>query len=460
MSANKPSIPKGSRDFGPAEMAKRDYIFSTIKSVYRRYGFQPLETPAMENLSVLLGKYGEEGDRLIFRVLNSGDFLQGTTDADFGAGAGSLVKKIAEKGLRYDLTVPFARYVAMQRTALAYPFKRYQIQPVWRGDRPQKGRYREFYQCDADVVGTASLLCEGEITAMLAEVFQGLGIDNYTIKINHRQVLAGIAEAAGAPGQEAALCVAIDKLDKIGQEKVDQELAERGFTAESIGKLGPLLALKGSNAEKTQVLAQMLEGSATGLKGLAELEQIFRLAEQLGVPGGRLSFDPSLARGLGYYTGAIFEVKVNNVAIGSVSGGGRYDNLTGVFGFENMPGVGISFGVDRLYDVMEELGLFPESSLQGTQVLFLQFGEAELDYCLPLLQSCRQEGLSAEIYPDADKIKKQLTYANNKFIPFVVLAGEDEIKAGVVTLKDMATGQQEQIEKNRLAAELAAKFAG
>ncbi len=440
---SQPTIPKGTRDFGPAQMAKRSFIFDTIKSVFRQFGFQPLETPTMENLSVLMGKYGEEGDQLLFKILNSGDFLKETDEADFQGGAKKMALKIAEKGLRYDLTVPFARYVAMNRHTLVFPFRRYQIQPVWRADRPQKGRYREFYQCDADVVGTDSLLCEAEIVLVLNQVLGKLGIRNYAIKVNNRKILTGMAETVGAAGKEADLAVAIDKLDKIGREKVEEELAERGFPAEAIQKLQPFFDMDGEAHEQLEQLQNLFGNSQTGRQGLAELTEVLRLVNVSGLADSHLQFDVTLARGLSYYTGAIFEVKAGGVQIGSISGGGRYDNLTGAFGVPGLSGVGISFGVDRIYDVMEELGLFPEKDTVSTRILVVHFDAETRDYGLPLLRQLREAGISAEMYPDLAKLKKQLDYADRKSIPFVIVIGTDEMATGRLSFKNMATGQQE-----------------
>ncbi|GAA4414660.1 histidine--tRNA ligase [Nibrella viscosa] len=445
----KPSIPKGTRDFGPEQMSKRLFIFDTIRQTFQRYGFQPLETPAMENLSVLMGKYGEEGDQLLFKILNSGDFAGGLTEADWQAGAKKLTQKIAEKGLRYDLTVPFARYVVMNRHALPMPFKRYQMQPVWRADRPQKGRYREFYQCDADVVGTDSLLCEAEIVLMVHEVLRNLGIQDFTLKINNRKILTGIAEIIGMPGgptgrQEGVLAVAIDKLDKIGQEKVLDELRERGFSEDAINRLQPIFGFSGEAAEMLQSLKSWLSSSDTAQKGIAELEEVWQLVNQYGLTDSQLELDVTLARGLSYYTGAIFEVKANGVQIGSISGGGRYDNLTGAFGQPGLSGVGISFGVDRIYDVMEELNLFPAGSQQSTQVLIVHFDAEARAVGLPLLSRLRQEGVTAEAYPDITKLKKQLDYANQKNIPYVVLIGSEEVQTGLLSVKNMVSGEQQK----------------
>jgi histidyl-tRNA synthetase len=443
---SKPSLARGTRDFGPEVMAKRNFIFDSIKQVYRKFGFLPLETPSIENLSVLMGKYGEEGDQLLFKILNSGDFAKDISTESLGAGSKEVLKKISEKGLRYDLTVPFARYVAMNRQQLAIPFKRYQIQPVWRADRPQKGRYREFYQCDADVVGTDSLICEAEIVLMLHEVFQALGITEFMVKINNRKVLAGIAEAVGAAGQEATLSVAIDKLDKIGKEKVESELIERGFTAENVEKLQPLFELS-SQGNLFEFLKEWLKDSPTGLKGVEELETIWSLVDSYGLNAPKIEFDPSLARGLSYYTGAIFEVKALNVSIGSISGGGRYDNLTGSFGVAGMSGVGISLGVDRIYDVMEELALFPEAlNFSSTKIMVTNFGEETLKNSLLLLTEIRSAGISAEIYPDASKMKKQFEYADKKGIPYVLIVGTEEIEKGEYLLKNMVTGEQKPLD--------------
>ena len=439
----KPTLPKGTRDFGPEQMRKRLFIFDTIRQTFQRFAFQPLETPSMENLSTLTGKYGDEGDQLLFKILNSGDFAADLTELDIAAGSKKLTPKISEKGLRYDLTVPFARYVVMNRNALTMPFKRYQMQPVWRADRPQKGRYREFYQCDADVVGTDSLLCEAEIVLMIHEVFQNLGIKDFTLKINNRKILAGIAEAIGAPGQEGTLSVAIDKLDKIGKEKVLDELRERGFSAESITQLDPIFAF--SNLKSGQILEQLqlwLATSSQAQQGIAELKETLQLVDHYGLTASYVEIDPTLARGLSYYTGAIFEVKANGVSIGSVSGGGRYDNLTGAFGMPGLSGVGISFGVDRIYDVMEELNLFPTGAGQGTQVLIVPFDADARKVALPLLKKLRTTNITAEVYPDLTKVKKMLDYANAKAIQFVVLIGSEEVQTGQFSLKNMLTGEQ------------------
>jgi len=441
----KPSIPKGTRDFSPDMMIKRNFIFDTIKNVFKKYNFQPLETPAMENLSVLMGKYGEEGDQLLFKVLNSGDFLDGVSSGIISEGYKKTTSKISEKGLKYDLTVPFARYVVMNRNDITFPFKRYQIQPVWRGDRPQKGRYREFYQCDADVVGTDSLLCEAEIILMINEVFEKLKINNYSIKINNRKVLSGIAEVCGAIGKEADLAVAIDKLDKIGREKVEQELLERGFTQENLLKLSPIFEITGDFQKKISELEIIFINSEIGKTGLEEIKLVLEYVNAFGNKNNHIEFDASLARGLSYYTGAIFEVKALDVQIGSISGGGRYDNLTGAFGLSGVSGVGISFGVDRIYDVMDELNLFPPSSTHSSKIMIASFDKETFLYSISVLKTLRENNISAELYPDVVKMKKQLDYANAKKIPFVVVIGTDEIKSGKLTIKNMETGEQEKL---------------
>ena len=444
--AQKPSIPKGTRDFSPVEMAKRNYIFNTIKEVYALYGFQQIETPAMENLSTLMGKYGEEGDKLLFKILNSGDFLHGMTAEEVATtSTGKLAAKFCEKGLRYDLTVPFARYVVQHREELALPFKRYQIQPVWRADRPQKGRYREFYQCDADVVGSDSLLNEVELMQIVDTVFTRFGV-RVCIKMNNRKILTGIAEMIGQADKIVDITVAMDKLDKIGLDAVNAELAEDGVPAEAIAKLQPIIQLSGSNEEKLATMKEVLKDSETGLKGVEEMEYILSKLETKN----EVELDLTLARGLNYYTGAIFEVKALDVEIGSITGGGRYDNLTGIFGMPGLSGVGISFGADRIFDVLNQLDLYPKEAVGGTQVLFVNFGEAETDYCLPALAQVRQAGISAEMYPDAVKMKKQMSYANAKGIPFVVMAGETEMKEGVMALKNMVTGEQRMVKVNEL----------
>ena len=449
--ATKPSIPKGTRDFSPVEMAKRNYIFNTIREVFYRYGFQQIETPSMENLSILMGKYGEEGDKLLFKIQNSGDYFSGLTDEELlSRNAAKLASKFCEKGLRYDLTVPFARYVVMHRDEITFPFKRFQIQPVWRADRPQKGRYREFYQCDADVVGSNSLLNEVELVQMIDAVFQKFGI-RVSIKINNRKILTGIAEIIGEADKIVDITVAIDKLDKIGLDNVNAELASKGIPQEAIDKLQPIILLSGSNEEKIATLKNVLAASETGLKGVEESEFILKTIAGLGIQS-EVELDLTLARGLNYYTGAIFEVKALDVQIGSISGGGRYDNLTGVFGMEGMSGVGISFGADRIYDVLNQLDLYPKEAVNGTQLLFVNFGEAEAAYVLPVLAQVRAAGIRAEIYPDAAKMKKQMSYANAKMVPFVAIVGENEMKEGKVMLKNMTSGEQLLVTPDELVA--------
>ena len=451
--AQKPSIPKGTRDFGPIEMAKRNYIFNTIREVYALYGFQQIETPAMETLQTLMGKYGEEGDKLLFKVLNSGDFLSKTTDEELRErNSLHLAAKLCEKGLRYDLTVPFARYVVMHREELQLPFKRYQIQPVWRADRPQKGRYREFYQCDADVVGSDSLLNEVELMQIVDTVFSRFGI-RVQIKINNRKILSGIAEVIGAADKIVDITVAIDKLDKIGIDNVNAELREDGLSEEQIAKLQPIIQLSGSNDEKLTIIADVLKDSETGLKGVEEIRFILNVLKTTGLKN-EIQLDLTLARGLNYYTGAIFEVKALDVQIGSITGGGRYDNLTGIFGMPGLSGVGISFGADRIYDVLNQLDLYPKDSVTATQVLFINFGEQETAYCLPIINNVRARGIRAEIFPDSAKMKKQMAYANAKQIPFVALAGENEIKEGKLTLKNMSTGEQQMLTPEEVIEKL------
>lgn len=449
--ATKPSIPKGTRDFSPVEMAKRNYIFNTIREVFYRYGFQQIETPSMENLSTLMGKYGEEGDKLLFKIQNSGDYFSGLTDEELlSRNVAKLASKFCEKGLRYDLTVPFARYVVMHRDEITFPFKRFQIQPVWRADRPQKGRYREFYQCDADVVGSNSLLNEVELVQMIDAVFQKFGI-RVSIKINNRKILTGIAEIIGEADKIVDITVAIDKLDKIGLDNVNAELASKGIPQEAIDKLQPIILLSGSNEEKLATLKNVLAASETGLKGVEESEFILKTIAGLGIQS-EVELDLTLARGLNYYTGAIFEVKALDVQIGSISGGGRYDNLTGVFGMEGMSGVGISFGADRIYDVLNQLDLYPKEAVNGTQLLFVNFGEVEAAYVLPVLAQVRAAGIRAEIYPDAAKMKKQMSYANAKMVPFVAIVGENEMKEGKVMLKNMTSGEQSLVTSEELVA--------
>ncbi len=442
--AQKPSIPKGTRDFSPMEMAKRNYIFDTIKQVYQLYGFQQIETPAMETLGTLMGKYGEEGDKLLFKVLNSGDYLTKVSDEELQErNALHLAAKLCEKGLRYDLTVPFARYVVMHREELQLPFKRYQMQPVWRADRPQKGRYREFWQFDGDIVGSDSLLNEVELMQIVDTVFTRFGV-RVQIKINNRKILTGIAEVIGAAEKIVDITVAIDKLDKIGLENVNQELREDGLSEEQIEKLQPIISLEGTNDEKLDTIAQVLATSETGLKGVEESRFILNTLKTLGLKN-EIQLDLTLARGLNYYTGAIFEVKALDVQIGSITGGGRYDNLTGIFGMPGISGVGISFGVDRIFDVLNALDSYPKDAVNGTQLLFINFGEKETAYCLPAVAKAREAGIRTEIFPDSSKMKKQMSYANAKQIPFVALAGENEIAEGKLTLKNMLTGNQQLV---------------
>ena len=451
--AQKPSIPKGTRDFSPIEMAKRNYIFNTIKEVFLLYGFQQIETPAMENLSTLMGKYGEEGDKLLFKMLNSGDYLKNAPaemleQHDYI----HLIPKISEKGLRYDLTVPFARYVVMHRNDIQFPFKRYQIQPVWRADRPQKGRYREFYQCDADVVGSDSLMNEIELVGMIDEVFKRFGI-NVIIKINNRKVLSGIAEVIGAPDKIVDITVAIDKIDKIGLENVNAELIEKGLTQDAVDSLQPLLTLSGSNEEKLATLSTLLASSEVGMKGVEELRYVLTNSEAQQ-PKGVVELDVSLARGLNYYTGTIIEVKAKDVAIGSITGGGRYDNLTGVFGMPGTSGVGISFGADRIYDVLNTLELYPKDTLASTKVLFVNFGEKEGAQSLQYVMKLRANGIPAEIYPDSTKMKKQMSYANDKNVAYVAMVGETEMANGTIALKCMETGEQENLTIDEVISKL------
>ncbi len=463
--ANKPSIPKGTRDFGPIEMAKRNYIFNTIRSVYELYGFQQIETPAQETLQTLMGKYGEEGDKLLFKILNSGDYLSKITDDELTErNTLRLASKICEKGLRYDLTVPFARYVVMHREELQLPFKRYQVQPVWRADRPQKGRYREFYQFDGDVVGSDSLINEVELMQIVDTVFTRFGV-RVQIKINNRKILTGIAEVIGAADKIVDITVAIDKLDKIGIDAVNDELRNDGLTDEQIEKLQPIITLSGTNDEKLHTIAEVLKDSETGLKGVEETRYILSTlgscpvscpvsCDSVATPNlklhNELQLDLTLARGLSYYTGAIFEVKALDTEMGSISGGGRYDNLTGIFGMPGLSGVGISFGVDRIYDVLNALDLYPKDSLQTSQLLFINFGEKETAYCLPIVAKVRAAGIRTELYPDAAKMKKQMAYANAKQIPFVALAGESEMAEGKITLKNMLTGEQVMLTPEEL----------
>ncbi len=445
----KPSIPKGTRDFSPAEMTKRNYIFDTIKAVYRLYGFRQIETPAMENLSTLMGKYGEEGDKLLFKILNSGDYLSHLSSDDLAEGNPiKTANKISDRGLRYDLTVPFARYVAMHRNEITFPFRRFQIQPVWRADRPQKGRYREFFQCDADIVGSDSLLSEVELIQIIDEVFRRLNI-RIAIKLNNRKILSGIAEIIGEADKIVDITVAIDKLDKMGIDKVNEELREKNISKEAIDKLQPIMQLNGDNREKISTLKTVLATSEIGIKGIEELEFILDKIDLLSI-GASLELDLTLARGLNYYTGAIIEVKALDVSIGSITGGGRYDNLTGIFGLPDVSGVGISFGADRIFDVLEQTNGFPKESVQTTNVLFVNFGDKEQTYILPILAQLRKKGISAEIYPESAKMKKQFSYADNNQIPFVAIIGENEMKAQKIMLKNMTTGDQELVDLEEL----------
>ncbi|MGN1376690.1 MAG: histidine--tRNA ligase [Prevotella sp.] len=453
MNTPKPSIPKGTRDFSPVEMSKRNYIFDTIKSVYSLYGFKQIETPAMETLQTLLGKYGEEGDKLLFKILNSGDYLNKIDKNELLEGNSlKLSAKLCEKGLRYDLTVPFARFVVMHRDELQMPFKRYQIQPVWRADRPQKGRYREFYQCDADIVGSNSLMNEVELMQIIDTVFTRFGI-KVLIKINNRKILTGIAEYINEADKIVDITVAIDKLDKIGLENVNAELASDGLSTEAIEKLQPIITLSGSNEEKLATMSNILKESEAGMKGVEELNYILNMLKGCGL-NNEVEFDLTLARGLNYYTGAIFEVKACDVQIGSITGGGRYDNLTGIFGMPGLSGVGISFGADRIYDVLNTLNLYPENAMTSTQLLFINFGEKETAYCMPIAAKAREAGIATEIYPDSVKIKKQMSYANSNGVRFVAMAGENEINEQKITLKDMTTGEQALVSVDELIAKV------
>ncbi len=447
--AQKPSIPKGTRDFSPSEMAKRNYIFDTIKGVFKLFGFQQIETPAMENLSTLMGKYGEEGDKLLFKILNSGDYLSNINPVEINqSNSSKLTSKISEKGLRYDLTVPFARYVVQYQNDIVFPFKRYQIQPVWRADRPQKGRYREFYQCDVDVIGSDSLMNEVELIQIVDQVYQKLGI-KVVVKINNRKILAGIAETIGEAERIVDITVAIDKLDKIGLEKVNEELLQNGIPVDAVNQLQPILQLSGNNDEKLMQIENVIANSSIGMKGISEMRYVLGILKALSLET-EIELDLTLARGLNYYTGAIFEVKSKEVQIGSITGGGRYDDLTGIFGLQGVSGVGISFGADRIYDVMSQLNLFPEDATTTTQLLFVNFGEKEQLYCLPILSQLRSAGISCEMYPDADKIKKQMNYANRKGVKYVAIIGENEMNNGKVTIKNMETGEQKMVNSNGL----------
>jgi len=441
MAIQKPSIPKGTRDFTPVEMAKRNYIFDTIRNVFKLYGYLPIETPAMENLSTLMGKYGEEGDKLLFKILNSGDFLKSVSKEALEAAESNKVQSsISEKGLRYDLTVPFARFVVQHRNEIVFPFKRYQIQPVWRADRPQKGRYREFYQCDVDVIGSNSLLNEAELLMIIEDVYCKLGI-NIVIKLNNRKILAGIAQYIGEADRLVDITVAIDKIDKIGLDNVNKELIERGLSQDAIDKLQPILLLEGDNRQKLSSLKEILATSITGMLGVVEIEKVLNISEASGLSVD-LELDLTLARGLNYYTGAIIEVKAVDAQMGSICGGGRYDDLTGIFGLPDVSGVGVSFGAERIYDVLTELDLFPIDTLTGTQVLLVNFGDGDSIYCLKIINTIRKAGISAELYPDTIKMKKQMSYADDKKIPFVILMGDEEMRTGLLTLKEMETGEQ------------------
>ena len=442
--AQKPSIPKGTRDFSPSEMVKRNYIFDTIKDVFRIFGYMPIETPAMENLDTLLGKYGEEGDKLLFKILNSGDFLSKANDELLtNKDSNRITGQISEKGLRYDLTVPFARFVVQHQNEITFPFKRYQIQPVWRADRPQKGRYREFFQCDVDVIGSNGLYNEVELIQIVDEVYRRLNI-NVAIKLNNRKILAGIAEIIGEPNRIIDITVAIDKLEKIGHDNVNNELTEKGLSSTAINKLQPILSITGNNNEKLEKLSEILSVSETGKKGIEELSTVISLVRELNLETP-VEIDLTLARGLNYYTGAIFEVKALDFEIGSITGGGRYDDLTGIFGLKGVSGVGISFGADRIFDVMNQLNLYPNDVTSSTQLLFVNFGEQEAIYCMKIAATLRKEGIKTEVFPDADKIKKQMAYANKKNIPYVAIVGEDEVKNNLITLKNMATGEQQSL---------------
>lgn len=459
MAITKPSLPKGTRDFSPQEMVKRNYIFDTIKTVFKKYGYAEIQTPSMENLATLTGKYGDEGDKLIFKILNSGDYLAKVNENLLITRNSQLATSaISEKALRYDLTVPFARYVVMHQNEISFPFKRFQVQPVWRADRPQKGRYREFYQCDADVVGSPSLLNEAEFILIYHEALSNLGLKDFTIKINNRKILSGIAEIIGKPDLIVDMTVAIDKLDKIGFDGVTKELLERGFTNDDINKLQPVIMLQGTNDEKLASLKTVLANSETGLKGIAEIETVFgylkNLISHISSITSHIELDITLARGLNYYTGCIFEVKTNEVAMGSIGGGGRYDDLTGMFGLKDLTGVGISFGADRIYDVLEELHLFPKSAAQGTKVLISNFDEQAEQYALPILQQLRAANIAAELYPAPAKLKKQMSYADAKHIPYVILIGSDEMQSGLLTLKDMESGTQQQLNIANIVAKL------
>lgn len=452
--AQKPSLPKGTRDFGPVQMYRREYLFSTIKSVFKKYGFMPLETPAMENLNVLTGKYGDEGDQLLFKVLNSGDFLNKTTNEDYQNGSKHITGRISEKGLKYDLTVPFARYVAMNRNDVAFPFKRYQIQPVWRADRPQKGRYREFYQCDADVVGTDSLICEAELLAIVEEVFEKLNFEDYQVSLSSRKILEGIADACGASQEFSRFCTILDKLDKIGLEKVIEELSSIGVSNNGLDTLKTILAINGDNTQVLKTLSAQLENTQVGLEGIKETQETLDHLAELGKTGKKVKVDLTLARGLSYYTGMIYEVKPTSISMGTITAGGRYDNLTGVFGLDGVSGVGISFGIDRIYDTLNELELFPTDNTQVTKILLTNFDDIAQGHALTILAKLRAKDISSEIYPESAKLKKQMTYADKKQIPFVLMIGSREIETGIYSLKNMTTGEQKEVTIEQLFSEL------
>ncbi|MFT6872039.1 MAG: histidyl-tRNA synthetase [Roseivirga sp.] len=452
--SQKPSLPKGTRDFGPIQMYRREYLFSTIKSVFKKYGFMPLETPAMENLNVLTGKYGDEGDQLLFKVLNSGDFLNKTTSEDYEAGSKSITSKISEKGLKYDLTVPFARYVAMNRNDVAFPFKRYQIQPVWRADRPQKGRYREFYQCDADVVGTDSLICEAELLAIVEEVFEKLNFEDYQVSLSSRKILEGIAEACGASDEFSRFCTILDKLDKIGLDKVKEELSGIGVSDKGLTMLTTILAIAGDNNQVLKTLSDQLGNTQVGLEGIRETQETLDHLSNLGKTAKKVKVDLTLARGLSYYTGMIYEVKPTSISMGTITAGGRYDNLTGVFGLDGVSGVGISFGIDRIYDTLNELDLFPTDNTQATKILLTNFDEVAQAHALTILGRLREKNIPSEIYPESAKLKKQMTYADKKSIPYVLMIGSREIETGIYSLKNMNSGDQKEVSIDQLLNEL------
>ena len=452
--SQKPSLPKGTRDFGPIQMYRREYLFSTIKSVFKKYGFMPLETPAMENLNVLTGKYGDEGDQLLFKVLNSGDFLNKTTSEDYEAGSKSITSKISEKGLKYDLTVPFARYVAMNRNDVAFPFKRYQIQPVWRADRPQKGRYREFYQCDADIVGTDSLICEAELLAIVEEVFEKLNFEDYQVSLSSRKILEGIAEACGASDEFSRFCTILDKLDKIGLDKVKEELSGIGVSDKGLTTLTTILAIAGNNDQVLKRLSDQLGNTQVGLEGIRETQETLDHLSNLGKAAKKVKVDLTLARGLSYYTGMIYEVKPTSISMGTITAGGRYDNLTGVFGLDGVSGVGISFGIDRIYDTLNELDLFPTDNTQATKILLTNFDDIAQAHALTILGKLREKDIPSEIYPESAKLKKQMTYADKKSIPYVLMIGSREMETGIYSLKNMTSGEQKEVSIDQLLNEL------